>query len=270
MVKVHVSATVGSNTTLDKFSQILAARMKYLNETAKQSSAACMIDTLKSLRPVTRVFKKSSIKVKLQVNNNLYPSFTKESGKARPALRVKGSKTQYKGDEKVIWPMVITKNCVVYNFTDEYSKHAKKYLIVANTLSDAKKKAKDIVYNRAVRYEKLARSALGVSMHKVGDLSNVSDVVNARVKQKSNDLTLVSESIQENKGSEDGTYTLTVLDKLNYALDAIKGGRAGVNTALKKSMNKIVSVINRKTNARDFFGDKIKLETPFPELRKRK
>lgn len=36
------------------------------------------------------------------------------------------------------------------------------------------------------------------------------------------------------------------MDNLNYALDALKGGRGTVDTQMKKAMNKIVSVINRK------------------------
>ena len=265
-----IHASMGNGMTLKKFSEILNYRMKYLNETARQSSAACMIDTLKSLKPVTRVFKKSSIKVEVKVDKSLYPSFTTEGGHSFPVIRITGSKAKYAGNEKVVWPLLITKTCSVFRFTDEFSKNKRKYLIVANTLSDAKKKAKEIVYKRAVKYEKLAKAALGVSMKKVGDSSNIADITNMKVKTKSNELTTVTENIRKDEINGGGTYTLTVNDNLNYALDAIKGGRSGVDTALKKSMNKIVSVINRKTKATDFFGDKIKLETPFPELRKRK
>ena len=212
---VTIHASMGSNLTLQKFSEILSARMKYLNETARQSSAACMIDTLKSLRPVTRVFKKSSIKVKVTVDKGLYPSFSKSNGSSKPCIRVTGSGNRYNGEEKVIWPMIITKQANVFRFIDEYSKNQRKYLIVSNTLSDATKKAKEIVYKRAVRYEKLAKSALGVSMKKVGDTTNINDFTNLRVRTKSNEITTVTENVHEDKSNNGGTYSLTVNDNLN-------------------------------------------------------
>ena len=64
---------------------------------------------------------------------------------------------------------------------------------------------------------------------------------------------------------------MVLYDNLRYAADAVKGGRQAVNVQMKKAMNKIVSIINKKIpDGGTFFGPK-KLATPFPEVvRKRK
>lgn len=61
-----------------------------------------------------------------------------------------------------------------------------------------------------------------------------------------------------------GIYSLTLYDDLNYALEAIRGGQSAVDIAMKKAMNKIVSIIRRKT--KNLIGVKPP-EVPFPELR---
>lgn len=70
------------------------------------------------------------------------------------------------------------------------------------------------------------------------------------------------------KKSENGNgiYSLTLYDDLEYSLDAIRGGQSAVDIAMKKAMNKIVSIINRKIEKKGFL-EKEKIEVPFPELR---
>jgi len=63
-----------------------------------------------------------------------------------------------------------------------------------------------------------------------------------------------------------GTYTLVLDDRLRYALDALKNGKASVDMAFKRGANKVIGMINRKIkDGKAFFSDK--LETPFPEVR---
>jgi len=63
---------------------------------------------------------------------------------------------------------------------------------------------------------------------------------------------------------------LVLDDNLRYAQDAVKGGKAAVDTQMKKAMNKIVSVINQKLKRNGGILGPSKLETPFPEVRQRR
>ena len=83
-------------------------------------------------------------------------------------------------------------------------------------------------------------------------------------------MTSKREIIAKSKDGNGGKYALVLDDNLRYALDAIKGGRAAVDMQMKKAMNKIVSVINQKLKKNGGLFGPQKLETPFPEVRKRK
>lgn len=91
-----------------------------------------------------------------------------------------------------------------------------------------------------------------------------------RVAKKANEVTRKSETIQENKQTEGGTYTMTLFDDLIYATSAFRGGRSTVDLQMKKAMNKIVSTINKKIpDGKTFFSPQ-KIPTPFPEVVQRR
>lgn len=156
----------------------------------------------------------------------------------------------------------------VFKFTDNYSPVAKQYYVVAPSQSIAKQHARKIVQKRAMQYSGLAKRAIGVLMMKTSTM-NVSDSVGMHVNMKARQTTEHREVIAKAKDSDGGKYGLILEDNLRYALDAVKGGKAAVDVALKKAMNKITSQINMKLKGKDFFSRK-KLPTPFPELTKRK
>lgn len=56
-----------------------------------------------------------------------------------------------------------------------------------------------------------------------------------------------------------------VESNLAYALDAVKGRAAGIDSALKSAANKIVGIIKHKAGARLDEN----LRTPFPEVKKK-
>lgn len=167
MASIQVNASWGGKTLQD-FCKVLQQRMKWMNETARDSIAACAIQVLKSIRTVTKVAKLSTIKVKVEHENNLYPSFTTESAKKKLCVRVKGSNYRWYGKERVI-PVdgkIDSKVWNVYRFKDVLSSKQTEYLIVAPTLQAAKAKAKSIVRARQARYAGLARRAISILMQK--------------------------------------------------------------------------------------------------------
>lgn len=137
-------------------------------------------------------------------------------------------------------------------------------------MASAKDKARRIVSSRVIRFAGLAKRAISMLMQKT-NTKNVNDNVPQRVTRKAKEVTEKKEIIAKASDGKGGKYSLVLVDELNYALDAIKGGRATVDIQMKKAMNKIVSIINQKLkkSGDGFFGPK-QLETPFPEVRKRK
>ena len=190
MAGVSINASFANGSTLSKFSEIIAERMKWMNETARDSIAACAITVLKSIRTATKVAKPSSIKVDVKVDSSLYPSYTTQSSGKKLCVRFMGSKKRYLGDEKlrVTGAPSELKTWHVFRFTDTLSPKLTQYLIVAPSLSAAKAKAKSIVRSRQIRYAGLAKRALGVLMFKTGT-KNINDNVPMRVTAKANETT---------------------------------------------------------------------------------
>ena len=103
MAGIKIHASVGNGMTLQKFGEILAQRMQYLHETARDSITACALQVLRSIRTVTMVAKPNKLKPKLQRDNSVYPSFTTVGKQRRTCLRIKGSKERWTGTAKVVF-----------------------------------------------------------------------------------------------------------------------------------------------------------------------
>lgn len=267
---IQIKTTFGNNQTLDKFREILALRMQYMNESARGSVSACAIDVLRSIRAVTKVAKPSKIKVQVEEDTSIRASVSTK-GKLRTfTIRYSGSNLKYAGNETVVNRMpkgMKNDSYRLFRFTDEFNKKSKSYIIVAPNISSAKKIAKEIVTRRAMKYSGLAKRAIGVLMFKTNTKKVNDGRINPGVELVANDNTRKVETV---KKSDNGNsiYSLTLHDDLRYALDAIRGGKSMVDIAMKKAMNKIVSIINRKIQKKGFLDQK-KIDVPFPELRKR-
>lgn len=270
MASIQVNAS-WNGKTLGDFAKVLQQRMKYMNETARDSIAACALQVLRSIRAVTKVAKPSSIKVNVEVDQTLFPSYTTHSAKKRLCVRYKGSNQRYMGKERLVAAGTPTsiKGWQVFRFQDMLSPHMTTYLIVAPTTQAAKAKAKQIVRSRLVRYAGLARRAISMLMQKTFT-KNVADNVPPRVSAKAKEVTHHKEVIAKSNDGNGGKYALILDDELRYTLDAIKGGRSQVDTQMKKAMNKIVSTINQKLKKNGGLLGPQKLETPFPEVRSRR
>lgn len=268
---VQIKATFGSNQGLNKFRDILALRMKYMNESSRGSVAACAIDVLRSIRTITKVAKPSGIKVEVREDTSLRASVSTKGKLKTFTIRYAGSPLKYAGEEAIVnrMPKGLKNDAYhLFRFTDTFNKEPKSYIIVAPTISDAKKIAKQIVVRRAMRYSGLAKRAIGILMFK----TNTKKVNDGRLNPGVENVAMMNTRKKEQvKKSENGNgiYSLTLYDDLEYALEAIRGGQSAVDIAMKKAMNKIVSIINRKIDKKGFLENE-KIEVPFPELRQRK
>lgn len=244
--------------------------MKYLGETARDSTAAMAINALTSIRAKTVVAKeKASVKVRKM--GNLYPSVHKHGAECgHLCVRVAGSMTRVMdgtvltcGDPKKIRGLSVWE----FLLSSKDGQEPKKYYIIALLKSEAQARARKILKARITRYAGLARKAVSVLMSKAYTLYRDKDQVPVRVSVVANKATNRREIVSVNKNGT-GTYTLKLDDNIKYALKAVKGGRATVELALQKACNKAVSVVNRR--ATDFLGNKVSIPTPFPEIRTRR
>lgn len=271
---VQIRATVGNGMTLRKFGEILADRMKYLNETARGSVAACALQVLRSIRTVTKVAKPNGIKPDLVPANEYYPSYSTRSNKSKAiCIRLKGSNTRYAGKSKVVFAASpqkgMEKSWHVWLVKDEHSTKERSWLIAAPSKAIAKATAKKLISRRAMKYAGLAKRAISLLMMKTFN-KGIADNVPSHVSAKAAQVTRKTETVQEHGNSAGGTYTLTLTDALKYALDAIKGGKAQVDIQMRKALNKVTSVINLKMKDTDKLFGPSKLPTPFPEVSSRR
>lgn len=261
---LNITASI-DGMTLQQFQNILQLRMQHMHETARDSVAAMAVDTLRSIRALTKKAKANKPKVLVEREATLKPSFSYASGKRYPCVRINGN-TRVTG--KTIIVGKLTKGYEVFRWT-RHTKDGKPEMvyIMAPSLQTAKQKAQEMQASKIRRYAGLARKALSTLMAKTSTVK-INEPTPAAVALKASQLTKKNERVT--KSGDGGVYQLALSDDLRYALLALKGGQSSVELALKKAMNKVVSVINHKTKATDFFGNKVKLPTPFPEIRKKK
>lgn len=254
---VQVSVTCADGRPIQALANLIEQRSKWLNETAEQSCAACMIDVLVSLRALTKVAnpKKKDIEIEATA---FKPSYTRIDP-AKPTFCLRTGKTRYvlQSNERIGFATNIFKGALVWLWNDNFKQV--KWYIIAHNAKSAKNWAYMKMKKRAQRYKGLARTALSILMKKTG--SRTSPSVAENTVNKATRLTYVT------KTATGSYYSLTASDLLNYAKSALKGGDSSINQAVMKASNKITSVINQKCKNLLAFNE---LSTPFPEVAKRR
>lgn len=293
---VQIKVSYAGEHTLGELSRTLQARMKYLNESAFQAIHATAVNALTSIRSGTRVAKAAGIKVDVRERTDLVFSYTTEGGggfkdgsRSERKLRRAGFGISVRRSDAGHRKMCLrtaggsrftpetgtavrylsvygvpAKTVKVFEFVDDDSGRKSTYLLVAKSTALAKKAAREIVARRLLRYAGLARRAVSALMVKTNN-KGPADAVNARVFAKANEVTAKREVIAKGKDGG-GKYALLLYDDLRYAARALNGGQAAVDLALKKAMNKTVSVIQTKCKNLLLPGE---LPLPFPEVSKR-
>lgn len=251
-----VEVTCADGKPIAALSKLIEERSRWLNETAEQACAACMIDVLISLRAVTKVAKPNKNEIALS-ETPLKPSIS--GGKQSPVFCLRIGKARYvpQDNERIVRTTNDLKNCEVFKWHD-HKKRA--WLIVAKSRKDAMDWATQKLKKRANQYKGLARAAFSILMKQTGSNTSTS-ISNAEAVSKATSLTKVT------KRKSGNDYSISASDMLDYAKLALRGGDSAINDALGRASNKIASVINQKCKNILMFE---KLDTPFPELRSRK
>lgn len=71
----YVSVTCGDGRPIEELTKLIQQRSKWLNETAEEACAACMIDVLVSLRALTKTAKPKKNEIVVE-ETSLTPSYT--------------------------------------------------------------------------------------------------------------------------------------------------------------------------------------------------
>ncbi len=135
----------------------------------------------------------------------------------------------------------------------------RKYYIAASSEKSATRWLKAIEKKRIKKYRGLAKHALGRIAHKVAASVNVAD----NVEQAAQTIAERNTNVQKSStGFNDGQYSITMEDNLDYAMLALKNGEQDVNTCLQRALNATTAIINKRCENLLGFN---KIDTPFPK-----
>lgn len=273
-----VSMMTEEGQTTEWLGRVVKLRSKYLLETTQNAATATVIRALESIRARTRVVSpKTKYLLTVAKTPLLVPAWkTVKDGGGKHAQRCVRNPdgSEYTGEKRRV--VFLTRkwhpneHYDVYAVRDmhlaEMGHPRAEYYIVSSTFTEAqeyaiKKRARDIRL-----YGGLAKRSLGWLMHKVSGSGG--DTAANRQAQKVYDAVNIARK-NLTGGMDTGGIGIYVKDGLNYAVDAVEGGKNGVNDAIKSAVNGIVGQINRMFDGKSTSGGwwNGKIECPFPEVK---
>lgn len=245
---------------LSVLNDLIAKRSRILNESVRDAVAAVGINALNSIRASTmdaRKRKKFDIKVE---DTGWYAGYSKTTNSMCVRSGVSPYSKRIDGLKKVVYLTHGVKKQSdrhVFKVTQE-KKEIEPFYVACATSLIAMDYALKATKHRIDDYGTLARNALGVAMYKLARNSKLEGSAKSQ-----NSASKVS-TVQVHDGN--GEYSVTITDELEYATDALKGGSKEIDIALMKAANKVAGTLKH------FASSDLKdtLETPFPEVKKRK
>ncbi len=263
MVSPSIRVTNAGDKPLSVLSELIQKRRSILGESAKDAVVATAIDALVSIRAATRTAAgKKKTKPTVQ-DTGWYGSFSASdrrpcfrSGVGRYAPRIDPGKAHVRWLTKGVPHM----QQHVYLVTPEH-KEVAPYYVVCSTPAVAEAFEQRAAMHRIDRFGDLAKHALGVGMAKIST-RNVSSKAGPKARATATKLAFAQSGDIGERG-----YFVEVTDGLDYGMDALKGGKGTVDLAIKKAANKIAGRLAKEVAGRPFAE---KVETPFPEVRRRK
>lgn len=258
--------------------KLIQKRKELLGNTYKDAVIATAIDALKSIRAITEShYGKDTIElakddVIVTQRSDIHPSFTGKEHKRcfragasqsrnAPRISLVGSKCVclVPPEDRTwlnasVWTVDVSKKRL-----ERWRKHPSKLTVVASSLEQVMNYITKRFSKIAARQGGLARCVIGALMGKLSTRPQASQKSGAHVNK------IVGKYGVVNKSDANKTYSVHVESDLLYAKDAVRGGEAGIENALKKAANKIAGMIKH------FAGAELdaNLSTPFPEVKRR-
>lgn len=258
-------ATWGESKPLEELTRLAEKRMSLMRETSYDAAVSTLINTLVSLRALTRRARPArKTKVIVEPVNQYVPSASKRGGKYQRCIRTRDG-VHISGIRRLRW---ITnempyRDLHVYRVTPEHAT-VKPYLVVAPSAAVAEDFEQNCARRRKDNYGELAKTALGIAMAKLST-RNVPTRRFARISES---------QIAATAETREGDFvTIEARDMLDYAAAALPHGRSDINTALMRAANKTQGILVNFVNKYGMrvFGPEANIgPTPFPEVLKRR
>ncbi len=252
---------------LAELERLIDARITELGESAKDAVVATAINTLGSLRTLTRKAKAGAKHKHVQVEPvaSLVPSITRKGGKRQPCLRNPAGQRIDKPPLRVVWAKRWTQGVRVsalhvFKVTPEWPRFPA-YYCVAPSAELALKEERARADRRIKRRGGLARNLFAVAM---GAISTRNPALEGGTQAQS----LPKKFLRTSQGSVGGAYAVKIRDMLDYAALALSGGRQAIDLAMMKAANKTAGLIQQRLKQSGDLSQRF--PTPFPEIKRRR
>ena len=257
---------------IEVLESLIDKRRELLGEAYRDAITATAITVLKSLRADTKIAPKKARKTSYTVTDTgWYGGWERVGGKFHRVVRAGGAahcpkvpgvfpvnnagKHYEKGEVVKVYKIEPVKDeTMSWNKT----KHKGCWYVFAKSEKVARAFAERHMTSRILSYRGLARATLGFAMAAISNSGNfAADVKTAKSKAAA------AAAAQVYKDVSDDTYTIRIVDALNYSALALKSGTSGVDRAVKKAANSIAGRLSKVAAAKL----DAKIPTPFPEVK---
>lgn len=263
---VQPSCTVAyRGQPLDVLQRLIDRRRRYCWESAKDSVIGTAITALVSIRSMTTdARKRRNLNGAFDVVDTGFYGGYSNTLKARC---VRNGISKYSPKVQMDAPVVFPRRTAgarqylqhIYKVTTTRTSRGKPigvYYLCAYSVAEARAYEEKKIRKNIARTGGLALNALSAAMRRCSS-RNPPAPTGSRVARTLGDKCAVVREVYN-----DSRFTVDVIDTLNYALSAVKGGQAGVDLALKKAANKISGMIRHHWHT-PLHHD---VGTPFPEI----
>lgn len=261
---------------LSKLNGLVQQRKEWLGEGYRDAVIATAITALQSIRAATKKRKPAKrlnlgVRVSVSQRYDVHTSHTRGGARCyrsgpRDAAHKNAARISLGEHCVQLCPPGARawRRCNVYHVKLE-SKQAERWPmqpvefdVVSETQDGAISYLEKRFRNIADRESGLARQVLTLAMQRLSTRPSREEVGAAARKSANRWL-----DIDVSDG--DLSFRVAIRDNLSWAMDAVKGGHAGVDEALKRAANRITGMINHKAG----LPLEEKLSTPFPEVKRR-
>lgn len=261
----EMTATWGDKP-LEALAKHVAERSKFLWRSWQDSAIGAMIAVIKSLRSETNKAKPAKYdESTITEIGGLRAGWTHREGRPRRCIRnMRGVRDEaLERKYKIVYFCPPTSLQAKPFLVSPVHESRKMYVVVAESAEEAR--AYDVKIQRAYKkkWGSFAHTALGYAMCKLSTKN--------RVPLKSFRMTASWSQIVAAgfiSAAENGEEEVYVRDSLNYAVAALKGGRASVDAAVMKTANKIYGEVQHylNVNGLNLFSEERSM--PFPDVSK--
>ena len=271
-VKVNYDLRTSRGDPYTALGKVIELRKKKLFETTENAVVATMITVLRSLRAATMVAKPTRFRGQFGTTSNYFAGWATIGGKRTRVVRLGDERGPRQTGAKVHVAMKSKeKGGMVFVVSDAPpampEKYHDDYLLIAKSRETALKYVKERHKKRVLKYAGLARYTVAIAQGLIStrvDSTGLSFVPTGKAR------VVAIKNLKKRITRTDTTYALDIADTLRYAVAAVAGGQAGIEMAMRRAANATTGMIRRKWGPNHPFDDMRDLETPFPEIAKKK